>query len=144
MAAGRLTSVETSSGCRPCFCNQRPNFADVVVNDTLLVGNSAAISLRHFIKSVLGIRSERLPRYGMKPRRGALPNVVRTFKDLGLQDPQRSPLTARNQSILAHGFQPIGTNVFNQLWSAAVELGSFTEAELPTFPRLAEPRAASA
>lgn len=50
-----------------------------------------------------------------------------------------TPLAARNQSILAHGFQPVGHNVFDQLWSAAATLGGFTEAELPTFPRLAEP-----
>ena len=68
----------------------------------------------------------------------------KSFKDLGLHDPQRSPLTARNQSILAHGFQPVGHNVFDQLWSAAATLGDFTEAELPTFPRLAEPEATSA
>lgn len=65
----------------------------------------------------------------------------KSFKDLGLHDPQRSPLTARNQSILAHGFQPVGPHVFDQLWSAAMTLGSFTEAELSTFPRLAEPSA---
>ncbi len=61
----------------------------------------------------------------------------KTFKDLGLHDPQRSPLTARNQSILAHGFQPVGRNVFDQLWAAAMQLGGFKDDELPTFPRLA-------
>ena len=31
MAAGRRTSVDTSSGCRPCFVSHFPSFADVVV-----------------------------------------------------------------------------------------------------------------
>ena len=31
MAAGRRTSVETSSGCRPCLTSQRPSFPAVVV-----------------------------------------------------------------------------------------------------------------
>jgi CRISPR-associated protein (TIGR02710 family) len=65
--------------------------------------------------------------------------VGKAFKDLQLNDPQRSPLVARNQSLLAHGFQPVGPNVFDQLWNAAVKLGGFTEAELPTFPKLVNP-----
>jgi CRISPR-associated protein (TIGR02710 family) len=38
-----------------------------------------------------------------------------SFFRLGLADEQRSPLVARNQSILAHGFQPVGEPVYNQL-----------------------------
>jgi CRISPR-associated protein (TIGR02710 family) len=60
----------------------------------------------------------------------------RVFKELGLHDPERSPLMARNQSILAHGFQPVGSIVFDQLWSAAKTLGGFVEGDLPVFPRL--------
>jgi CRISPR-associated protein (TIGR02710 family) len=63
----------------------------------------------------------------------------RDFKALGLHDPQRSPLAARNQSILAHGFQPVGFNVFDQLWCAAMSLGGFSDSELPEFPHLARP-----
>ena len=61
------------------------------------------------------------------------------FKALGLHDPQRSPLATRNQSILAHGFQPVGFNVFDQLWCAAMSLGGFSDSELPEFPHLARP-----
>ncbi len=39
----------------------------------------------------------------------------RRFLELGLADDQKSPLVARNQSILAHGFQPVGEGVYNQL-----------------------------
>ena len=31
MAAGRRTSVDTTIGCRPCFCSHFASFADVVV-----------------------------------------------------------------------------------------------------------------
>lgn len=123
-----------------------------------------ALAERHEIPSTDDVALERVPeslrpRWASRAENGRLllglqdayvlldelgDSAGKRFKDLGLQDPQRSPLMARNQSILAHGFQPIGANVFNQLWSAAVELGGFTETELPTFPRLAEPRAASA
>lgn len=37
------------------------------------------------------------------------------FFELGLADDQKSPLVARNQSILAHGFQPVGQPVYNDL-----------------------------
>ncbi len=60
----------------------------------------------------------------------------RTFKDLKLDDRDRSPLTSRNHSILAHGAQPVGKQVFDQLWSAAMTLGGFSEKDIPTFPRL--------
>ena len=38
-------------------------------NKSLATGYDAAISLRNFIKSVLGTRSAELLQYGMKPRR---------------------------------------------------------------------------
>lgn len=58
------------------------------------------------------------------------------FKENGLHDLQRSPLVARNQSILAHGFQPVSEKVFEQLWKAAMKLGGFTNQDLPSFPQL--------
>lgn len=123
-----------------------------------------ALAERHEIPSTDDMALDRVPvslreRWASRAKDGRLPlglqdayvllnelgdSAGKTFTDLGLQDPQRSPLTARNQSILAHGFQPVGHNVFDQLWSAAAKLGGFTEAELPTFPRLAEPKATSA
>jgi CRISPR-associated protein (TIGR02710 family) len=59
----------------------------------------------------------------------------KTFRDLALHDPERSPLTARNQSILAHGFQPVSEKVFEQLWKAAIKLGEFSDQQLPIFPK---------
>ncbi len=59
------------------------------------------------------------------------------FKQLQLHDRQRSPLTARNQSILAHGFERVSDKVFEQLWTAALQLAQIQETDLPTFPRLA-------
>ncbi len=60
------------------------------------------------------------------------------FKQLQLDDRQRSPLTARNQSILAHGFERASEKVFEQLWKAAAELSSADEASLPSFPKLSD------
>ena len=57
------------------------------------------------------------------------------FKQLQLDDRQRSPLTARNQSILAHGFERVSEKVFEQLWKTALQLAAIQEADLPTFPR---------
>jgi len=39
----------------------------------------------------------------------------RAFADAGLADREKSPLAARNQSILAHGFQPVSEAVYGQL-----------------------------
>jgi CRISPR-associated protein (TIGR02710 family) len=61
------------------------------------------------------------------------------FKQLQLDERQRSPLTARNQSILAHGFERVSDKVFDQLWRAALELAALHDSKLPTFPRLSEP-----
>ena len=58
------------------------------------------------------------------------------FKQLQLHDRERSPLTARNQSILAHGFERVGDKVFGQLWNAALQLAGLQETDLPVFLRL--------
>jgi CRISPR-associated protein (TIGR02710 family) len=58
------------------------------------------------------------------------------FKELGLHDRNRSPLTARNQSILAHGFDRVSDGVFDQLWEASLALSDRTEDGLPSFPRM--------
>jgi CRISPR-associated protein (TIGR02710 family) len=58
------------------------------------------------------------------------------FKELGLAERDRSPLTARNQSILAHGFAQVGEKVFQQLWDVALNLASINELALPKFPRI--------
>ncbi len=58
------------------------------------------------------------------------------FQELGLHDWERSPLMARNASILAHGFQPIGPNACRQLETAAMALAELQENMLPVFPRL--------
>jgi CRISPR-associated protein (TIGR02710 family) len=65
--------------------------------------------------------------------------IGKAFYALGLHDTQRSPLSARNQSILAHGFQPVGFKVFDQLWSAAMKLGNFSNDDLSEFPHLSRP-----
>lgn len=58
------------------------------------------------------------------------------FNQLNLDDRQRSPLTARNQSILAHGFQRVSDAVFGKLWCAALGLASVEERDLLSFPKL--------
>jgi len=49
---------------------------------------------------------------------------------------KESPLWARNHSILAHGFVPVGEKVFNDLWRKTLALVGIKEDELPVFPQL--------
>jgi hypothetical protein len=44
------------------------------------------------------------------------------FFDLGLGDRQRSPLNARNQSILAHGVKPVSPTEFELLQKMVKQL----------------------
>jgi CRISPR-associated protein (TIGR02710 family) len=60
------------------------------------------------------------------------------FRELGLHD-RKSPLTARNQSILAHGFVSVGEKPTRQLWQKALELTDISEQELVSFPQLRQP-----
>jgi CRISPR-associated protein (TIGR02710 family) len=66
--------------------------------------------------------------------------VATRFRKLQLNDRQ-SPLTARNQSILAHGFERVSDTVFEQLWNVSLQLAQIQEAELTQFPRLIKPQA---
>lgn len=49
---------------------------------------------------------------------------------------QQSPLETRNNSILAHGFDPITEKGFRSLWVPVLELVGVKENELVTFPKL--------
>lgn len=51
-------------------------------------------------------------------------------------DGTTSPLTARNRSILAHGFERVSANVFDRLWTSALRLAGIPEENLPFFPVL--------
>lgn len=53
----------------------------------------------------------------------------RRFEELELGHDQKSPLVARNQSILAHGFEPVGESVFNQLHAKLRSLVRFDQVE---------------
>lgn len=57
------------------------------------------------------------------------------FTALGLAK-RGSPLSARNMSIYAHGFDPVGESVYHELWAAVLQLLEADEDELPEFPRL--------
>lgn len=54
-----------------------------------------------------------------------------------------SPLTARNSSILAHGFAPVRKQVFDRLTNAALQLGDPASADLPKFPQLSAVQAST-
>jgi len=56
------------------------------------------------------------------------------FFDANLADMNKSPLTARNQSILAHGFAPASKANTQRLFDAALAILDATEAELPVSP----------
>jgi len=70
----------------------------------------------------------------------ALDDSVGTkFQGAGLRG-AKSPLVARNRSILAHGFEPVSDAVFEKLWTSALSLAGADAASLPSFPELAEGR----
>lgn len=70
----------------------------------------------------------------------ALADSVGTkFQDAGLRG-TKSPLVARNRSILAHGFERVSDAVFDKLWTSALSLAGADAASLPSFPELAEGR----
>lgn len=50
----------------------------------------------------------------------------------------KSPLVARNRSILAHGFACVSGAVFDKLWTSALSLADVDVAKLPSFPTLAD------
>jgi CRISPR-associated protein (TIGR02710 family) len=60
----------------------------------------------------------------------------RRFHDLDLDNRERSPLQARNHSVLAHGFDPVSDKVYQNLWTTALRLTGIDETTLPAFPRL--------
>jgi CRISPR-associated protein (TIGR02710 family) len=59
------------------------------------------------------------------------------FQSAGLSG-TKSPLIARNRSILAHGFERVSDAVFDKLWSSALSLADVDAVGLPSFPSLAE------
>jgi CRISPR-associated protein (TIGR02710 family) len=81
--------------------------------DTVFLGLQDAYKLLHALGEALG----------------------RQFQQLGLHhDSGRSPVVSRNRSILAHGFEPVGEKVFDQLWNSALQLVQVQEVDLPAFP----------
>lgn len=51
---------------------------------------------------------------------------------------RESALSARNRSLLAHGFEPVSEGVCDDLWRYALALSGVDESELPVFPRLSD------
>lgn len=66
-------------------------------------------------------------------------DIGKTFQEAGLSG-TKSPLVARNRSILAHGFERVTDAVFTKLWTSALSLANVDAASLPSFPDLAEGR----
>lgn len=69
---------------------------------------------------------------------GQLDDPLGTLYAQGRLHGPKSPLAVRNQSILAHGFQPVGEGAYLALLKATLELGKLSETELPRFPDLPE------
>jgi CRISPR-associated protein (TIGR02710 family) len=61
--------------------------------------------------------------------------IGKAFREAGLSD-TKSPLVARNRSILAHGFERVKDAVFTKLWTSALSLANVDAASLPSFPEL--------
>jgi CRISPR-associated protein (TIGR02710 family) len=61
------------------------------------------------------------------------------FAERRLNDREKSNLQARNASILAHGFEPVGEKVYRNLLADALalaEAAGVSRTQLPQFPRL--------
>lgn len=58
------------------------------------------------------------------------------FKEAGLDDSERNPLTARNRSILAHGLRPLGQRDAKILLDKVLPLAKVRHADLPLFPKM--------
>jgi CRISPR-associated protein (TIGR02710 family) len=63
-------------------------------------------------------------------------DIGNKFQGAGLSG-TKSPLVARNRSILAHGFECVTDAVFAKLWTSALSLANVDAASLPSFPELA-------
>jgi CRISPR-associated protein (TIGR02710 family) len=62
------------------------------------------------------------------------PEKAHPFFFAGLDKKDGSPLVARNQSILAHGFVPVGDAAANRLFTDALSLVPASQADLPSVP----------
>jgi len=134
-------------------------FDDAVARLYRAIEASAQLALkdRHAIESTEKVPLDRVP----EPYRTAwAPRAEHGVVALGLQDSYsllvglgdrvglafaaaelnspKSPLMARNRSILAHGFDRISAGVFDKLWVAALSLADLEESDLVVFPRLSE------
>lgn len=63
--------------------------------------------------------------------------VGQEFQSAGLSG-TKSPLVARNRSILAHGFERVSEVTFDKLWNSSLSLAGVDAASLPSFPELSE------
>lgn len=64
-------------------------------------------------------------------------DIGKMFQDAGLSG-TKSPLVARNRSILAHGFERVSDSDFDKLWASALSLAGVEAERLPSRPTLAE------
>ncbi|HXF54795.1 MAG TPA: TIGR02710 family CRISPR-associated CARF protein [Hyphomicrobiaceae bacterium] len=116
-----------------------------------------ALKERHGFDSTGLVRIEQLPeslreRWGPKAKNGTLALGLQDsyallaslgdplgekFRQAGLNDETKSPLNARNRSILAHGFDRVSDKIFEQLWTATLALADVSIEDLPQFPVLA-------
>jgi len=58
------------------------------------------------------------------------------FEELGLAHLKKSPLLARNNSILAHGFEPVSEKVLESLHASAMSLAGLDETQIVKFPKI--------
>jgi hypothetical protein len=63
--------------------------------------------------------------------------LAQQFRQAGLHR-RESPLSVRNRSVLAHGFERVSEKASDALWRMALDLAQVREEELPRFPGLAE------
>jgi CRISPR-associated protein (TIGR02710 family) len=144
--------------------NQEGRIDDAVARLYRAVEAHAQVALRDFhgIASTANVPLDRIPlslrqQWEPKAREGSVPlglqdayalldaledQVGKAFMDARL-DAAHSPLTARNRSILAHGFDRVSPEVFERLWKATLTLVDCQQTDLPCFPRLGDWRSAA-
>ncbi|WP_321491783.1 TIGR02710 family CRISPR-associated CARF protein [uncultured Desulfobacter sp.] len=78
----------------------------------------------------LGLQDDFTLLYELDDERG------RCFRELHLHDPQKSMLSARNKSILAHGYEPVSRIVAEKLLNATLKLADIEKENLLQFPKI--------
>lgn len=117
--------------------------AQVALKDDHQIGSTESVPLDRVPDGLRGAWTARaeagIVRLGLQDAYAllaALENALGAkFRAAKLDDPT-SALSARNRSILAHGFERVSDKVVTRLWGATLDLANIEATALPSFPTL--------